>query len=166
MATQLPGFSLSAYAAHRRCSKQAVHAAVQRGRLQRSVQRFDGVPRIVDFALADREWNGNTLSHMRPYAVQDRDKRRRVPLEYGQRVALHGDPVPLDEMEVSIGQDLIEVFVSCAPVPDHIDDKSFADFVFPLSVEGARWLAGELLRCAGQLESSAAAAPNEDAARG
>jgi hypothetical protein len=166
MATQLPGSSLGAYAAHRGCSKQAVHAAVQRGRLQRSVERFDGVPRIVDFALADREWNGNTLSHMRPYAVQDRDKRRRVPLEYGQRVAVHGDPVPIDEMEVRIDEDVIEVFVSCAPLPDHVDDKSFSDYTFPLSVEGARWLAGELLRCTDQLAASAAAAPNEDATRG
>lgn len=48
--------SLSDYAKHRGCSKQAVSKAVESGRLLRSIIRVDGKPRIADIGLADQEW--------------------------------------------------------------------------------------------------------------
>lgn len=52
--------SLSAYAAHRGCSKQAVSQAIQSQRLLRSIVRVKGQPKIADVALADHEWQSNT----------------------------------------------------------------------------------------------------------
>jgi hypothetical protein len=57
--SQSPSGSLRAYARHRGCSHQAVRKAIATGRLDRSVGRVDGKPRIC-FGLADEEWSANT----------------------------------------------------------------------------------------------------------
>jgi hypothetical protein len=58
--------SLRAYAKHRGCSVEAVSRAVQRRRLRESVVMVDGLPRIRDAKLADKEWRLNTNSAKRP----------------------------------------------------------------------------------------------------
>jgi hypothetical protein len=58
--------SLRGYAAHRKTKRlaggslQAVQRAIESGRLRTSVVTVDGLPRIADPELADREWADNT----------------------------------------------------------------------------------------------------------
>jgi hypothetical protein len=70
-------FSLRAYAKHRGCHLNAVQRAIASERIRQAVVRVDGVPKITDFALADREWSDNTDSAKVPLAVQLRDEERR-----------------------------------------------------------------------------------------
>lgn len=64
--------SLRAYARHRGVSGEAVSRAVKGGRLRASVVRIDGVPKISDVAIADREWTGNTDLTKAPASVKER----------------------------------------------------------------------------------------------
>jgi hypothetical protein len=59
----LEPLSLRAYALRRGVSAEAVSKAVASGRLDRSVTRVDGQPKIADPELADREWAANTRSN-------------------------------------------------------------------------------------------------------
>ena len=54
--------SLRGYAKRRGVSPEAVSKAVKTGRLVNSVAWIDGVPKIGDPDLADREWEENTRS--------------------------------------------------------------------------------------------------------
>jgi hypothetical protein len=63
-----PGVSLRAYARHRNVSATLVHRAVHRGRLSTSVEWQDGVPRISDVSLADREWAAKQTPHSRSFS--------------------------------------------------------------------------------------------------
>jgi hypothetical protein len=67
--------SLSAYAKHRGCSKQAVSRAIAAGRLIRSVTKVNGRPVVRDFAAADREWADNTDRSRLPIEVFERSER-------------------------------------------------------------------------------------------
>lgn len=51
--------TLRGYARHRKCAPSAVDRAIVSGRLHRSVSR-DGDQWLIDFQLADREWEANT----------------------------------------------------------------------------------------------------------
>ncbi len=52
--------SLRAYARRRGVSAEAVSRAIAKGRLQASVVRVNGAPKIADPEMADREWAANT----------------------------------------------------------------------------------------------------------
>lgn len=64
--------SQSAYARQRGCSVEAVSKAIAEGRLTSAVILVDGVPKIADSEVADREWDANT----RPRADRPRQPRR------------------------------------------------------------------------------------------
>ncbi len=78
MSTRFKGsaMTLSAYAKHRGVTPKAVSKAVAEGRLLASVVRVDGAPRILDAALADREWEQNS-----------RERRDRWRLDGGKQSA-------------------------------------------------------------------------------
>ncbi|MEO9184075.1 MAG: hypothetical protein ABI467_11330 [Kofleriaceae bacterium] len=52
--------SLRAYARHRDCAVESVRGAISGGRLAESIVLVDGMPKITDVELADREWAANT----------------------------------------------------------------------------------------------------------
>ncbi len=62
--SQVTTHSFRAYARHRGCAHGAVQQAYRRGRLKDSVVVVAGKPRIVDFGVADVEWERNT-NHMK-----------------------------------------------------------------------------------------------------
>jgi hypothetical protein len=64
--------SVRAYARHRGASHQAVLRAIARGRLSASLTTVDGVTKIADVALADREWAATTDLSKAPDAVKAR----------------------------------------------------------------------------------------------
>jgi hypothetical protein len=105
--------SFSAYARHREatygksCTKQAIARAVKTGRLLVAIERDGaGVPRIPDFALADREWDRRT------------DYRRHPG-------RLDVAPVVVDSCEVRAFEDVIEVHYT-DPAADEDGDGSCA----------------------------------------
>src|SRR6185503_3692478 len=69
--------SLRAYAAHRKSqgfaggSLQAVQRAIQGQRLVESIVSIDGVKKVADPELADREWVANTDLSRAPASVKD-----------------------------------------------------------------------------------------------
>jgi hypothetical protein len=139
---QLPGLSFAEYAKQRGCSRNAVSKAVKAGRLRDAVQRVDGVPRIIDVELADREWAANTdptrqlSTTTAARAAAARHRRRHLVVE-------HVVPVAPDHMEVSIEDGYLVV---CVDSP--LGDDDLSDYTFPLDVAGARWLASELAKWA------------------
>jgi hypothetical protein len=64
--------SVRAYARHRGASHQAVLRAIARGRLSASLTTVDGVTKIADVALADKEWAATTDLSKAPDAVKAR----------------------------------------------------------------------------------------------
>lgn len=58
--------SLRAYARRRGVSAEAVSKAVSAGRLDKSVTRVNGAPKIADPDLADREWREHTAERPPP----------------------------------------------------------------------------------------------------
>lgn len=77
--------SLREYARHRGVSAEAVRKAIASGRLRDSVVRVDGVPKIADVDLADREWAAGT----RP-RVDHEPARAPAALEHGAPPGLEG----------------------------------------------------------------------------
>lgn len=56
----MPTIPPSHYAKHRGCSPQAVFDAIEKGRLDKSVERKPSGRYLVDVELADAEWSANT----------------------------------------------------------------------------------------------------------
>ena len=56
----MPTITPSHYAKHRGCSPQAVFDAIEKGRLDKSVERKPSGRYLVDVELADAEWAANT----------------------------------------------------------------------------------------------------------
>jgi hypothetical protein len=159
-----PGYSLRAYARHRGCSPEAVSKAIKSQRLHDAVQWFAGVPRIMDFRRADREWQANTDQTRKPLAwhLEELQGCRRCRGRMVFREPPHDDdPVPIERLTVVDGVGDGLAFVSA----NGKGDNPWLDECFTVDAPAARWLAGELLRCADQLESSAAAVQNEEASR-
>jgi phage terminase Nu1 subunit (DNA packaging protein) len=78
--------SLRAYAKRRGVSAEAVSKAITVGRLDKSVTRIGGAPKIADPELADREWDANTQQRVDQPAPAPRD-----PPEYiAHRTAREG----------------------------------------------------------------------------
>lgn len=75
MTTDATPMSLRAYASRRGVSAEAVSKAITAGRLRQSVVMVDGIPKIGDPDIADREWEINT----RPQA----DRARSTPMPDG-----------------------------------------------------------------------------------
>lgn len=89
-----------AYARHRGCSHPAVINAIASGRLKDSVR--DG--KVVDVALADREWSRNTSYSEAPVAIQEREAAREIaaappPASGHPPPALDGADVPSEDVQ-------------------------------------------------------------------
>ena len=83
---------MRAYARHRGCSHPAVLNAIKSGRLRDSVR--DG--KIVDVALADREWARNTVLAEAPVYVREREAAREVAATRAPADAAQPAPLPAD----------------------------------------------------------------------
>ncbi|CAM3200293.1 hypothetical protein G4177_03100 [Corallococcus sp. ZKHCc1 1396] len=69
-----PPLAVRAYARHCGVSHVAVLNAVKSGRLRESVRGG----KVVDVALADREWTRNTSYSEAPIAIQEREAAREL----------------------------------------------------------------------------------------
>lgn len=58
----MPSVAPTHYAKHRGCSPQAVFDAIEKGRLQKSVEKKPTGRYVIDVDLADEEWAANTDS--------------------------------------------------------------------------------------------------------
>lgn len=103
--------SLREYARHRKAlglaggSAQAVSQAVKKGRLPQSAVLVDGVPKIADAALADREWASNTDVSRAPIDVKERASRAvgvAVSTELAV-VSIDGDGPLTEQPELPLG---------------------------------------------------------------
>lgn len=65
--------SLAAYARHRGCKPPNVTRAVQRGKLNKSVVRVNGKPKIRSADLADEEWAANSHGTRHPSTAPPED---------------------------------------------------------------------------------------------
>lgn len=92
------GLSVRAYARHRGVSHTAVQRAIARGRLSRSLgKNAAGEWRIVDVALADREFDANGDLTRAPSVIKEREAAR---IAGGTPPVPPVPPVPSDDESV------------------------------------------------------------------
>ncbi|NRD51195.1 hypothetical protein [Corallococcus exiguus] len=83
---------MRAYARHRGAHHETVRAAIESGRLRESVR--DG--KVVDVALADREWARNTSYSEAPISVREREAARELAASKAPAAGPRPAPLPAD----------------------------------------------------------------------
>ena len=116
----------SHYAKHRGCSPQAVFDAIEKGRLDKSVERKPSGRYLVDVELADAEWSANTDTGTGSAAhAKNRPAEPHEPAEPGDPMTYAEDRAQHERFKARLAELELETRESKLVNADDVKRESF-----------------------------------------